>query len=164
MSFSSCYFVSVTIWPYIPEGQLKRDSVFNTKDSSPHTCHNVATPDLDKFPLMLVLPNTQKASASQVTIVMEGSNLYCEAFDQTCTGIATIFFARSFVENPNNPLCLPFCGAEVPCVKVSAPSTRDLCQFECLCPPGGCKEIVLVMGKGSLRSGKTTKICEIEVT
>ena len=156
-------FVAVTVRQYVPAFGVKDDSIVKAADGSIHTCYGITKPQLDKFPFVLIFPETPSPSASKVNIVLEGSDLYCDVFDETCSELATQFYTRSFKDSKDNPQCLPLCGYEVPCHIVSAASTRDRCEFQCTCPSGGCNEVVFLANNGALKQGQTMKVCEITV-
>ena len=158
-NFSGIVVVSETAWQYVPKKGMEDISIFKMADGVNDTCYRKSKTALEKSALVVVLPETP--SAGEVSIMMRGSNLYCKMFDEQCAKLAMQFFARSFEDNPDNPRCTPLCAGEVTCGLVSASSTRDLCQFECLCPSGGCNEIVLVMHAEAVHGGRAAEVCEI---
>ena len=152
----------MNVWQYVaPNGSLS-DSVYTTVDGHRSSCHKTTKLDLQTSPLVLVLGEVP-SNATEVNVTMEGSGLYCRMFNEMCTQLATQVFARSFQDDPGNSTCSPLCGEEVTCQLVSASSTRDLCQFQCMCPPGGCNEVVLVVSEGAVVEQGMMDVCEISM-
>ena len=161
MIFSGTVAVSETAWQYVPKKDMEDEEVFRMADRLNDTCYQMTKTSLEESPLVLVLPDTPSPPATEVSIAVGGSNLSCKMFDESCTKLAMLFFARSFEDNPDNPRCTPLCLGEVLCWLVSASSTRDLCEFKCACPSGGCNEIVLVMHAEAVHGGRAAEVCEI---
>jgi hypothetical protein len=138
----------------------------NMADRNGSSCYNFHNAGLLSSPAYFkafVLDGKSVATHNSVQLTLHGSNLYCDVFDDSCTKLALQVYARSFRDDPLYEKCKPLCGNEVPCMMMSTSTTRDRCDLKCICPPGGCREIVVIANAAVVKPAETMTVCEAEM-
>ena len=151
---------------WVPLNWQRDDRALMMADSLNNTCYPLrrSVTNLEETSKTLILDGKKVANADEVTVTLEGTNLYCDVFDVTCTKLALQVLARSDKDDPLNEKCKPFCGKEVTCMLVYASSTRSQCDLKCECPPGGCQEIIVVFSEGVIAMNPLMEVCEIKLS
>ena len=155
---------SVYIRSWAPARKEKNPSTLKMMDERNDTCFSLTSNNLKAAtPVVAILNRKQKEKARETTVTLHGSNLYCDMFSTSCNHLALNVFARSYKDIPLKESCEPLCGDQVVCSLMSTSPTRERCDLKCICPPGGCKEFVLVMNNGILGTSTNLTVCEIEL-